>query len=183
MCRRRDCGGHGPCRTRQHAAHELAPTQRTSSAQPVRRAVLVLANRVPMEAKDALAEVMDHLPGGRGTSRTPSQAAAPTANLVDLLVERHRRAGHGGDHWAAMALLACRPPSSAPCHTPDSHPSGAGPTTHIVSTAQPTGMQVSISYLALGLTNIVLPLALGGAITTLFIQPLSKLLRIKCSCK
>jgi acyl-coenzyme A synthetase/AMP-(fatty) acid ligase/alkanesulfonate monooxygenase SsuD/methylene tetrahydromethanopterin reductase-like flavin-dependent oxidoreductase (luciferase family) len=75
---------------------EIADTLSRFAAAGATDAVLVLPNRVPMEAIDALAEVMDHLPGGRGTSRTPSQAAAPTANLVDLLVERHRRAGHGG---------------------------------------------------------------------------------------
>jgi benzoate-CoA ligase len=56
-------------------------------------AVLVLPNRVPLEALDALAEVMhSDAPGG-----VRHRAGSDTANLVDLLVERHRRDGRGGD--------------------------------------------------------------------------------------
>ncbi len=74
-------------------------------------AVLVLPNRVPPEAIDALAEVM--CPGERPANHgvaTDHEAAADTAptiagdstvsaraNLVDLLVEQHRRDGRGAD--------------------------------------------------------------------------------------
>lgn len=79
-------------------------------------AVLVLPNRVPLEALDALAEVMDPPaqvtvtasgPGHSATAptapddgaigRVPQPTVTVTANLVDLLVERHRRDGRGGD--------------------------------------------------------------------------------------
>jgi benzoate-CoA ligase len=66
-------------------------------------AVLVLPNRVPLEAIDALAEVMDTPAAGSDTGRgqTPGgvrhRAGSDTDNLVDLLVERHRRDGRGGD--------------------------------------------------------------------------------------
>jgi acyl-CoA synthetase (AMP-forming)/AMP-acid ligase II/alkanesulfonate monooxygenase SsuD/methylene tetrahydromethanopterin reductase-like flavin-dependent oxidoreductase (luciferase family) len=86
------------------AAHpaQIANTLSQFAAAGATDAVLVLPNRVPMEAIDALAEVMDHLPRGvypdaSRTSRAPSQAATSTANLVDLLVERHRRDGRGAD--------------------------------------------------------------------------------------
>lgn len=68
--------------------------------------VLVLPNRVPPEALDALAEVMgpparpagvaNAAGGGPAGSGLPREVTA-TANLVDLLVERHRRAGRGGE--------------------------------------------------------------------------------------
>ncbi len=85
-------------------------------------AVLVLPNRVPPEAIDALAEVMrpsttvtvtapgegqsptSVIPPQNGRSEAPSTRAVAvtgtggvtvTANLVDLLVEQHRRAGRG----------------------------------------------------------------------------------------
>ena len=61
-------------------------------------AILVMPNRVPMEALDALAEVMSATTGDRpspGTDTVPE--VCREANLCDLLVERHRRAGHGAD--------------------------------------------------------------------------------------
>lgn len=57
-------------------------------------AVLVLPNRVPPEAIDALAEVMDQPNAGTVPARERSRAARH--NLVDLLVEQHRRDGRGG---------------------------------------------------------------------------------------
>lgn len=79
-------------------------------------AVLVLPNRVPSETLDALAEVMDrpasvtvtdsgqgHSVNGpipstdAGTAGGRPPSVTVTANLVDLLVERHRRDGRGGD--------------------------------------------------------------------------------------
>jgi len=83
-------------------------------------AVLVLPNRVPPEALDALAEVMSApatVTAATVTVTTPEGGQSPvpaephgegrsagvsaggvtvTANLVDLLVERHRRDGRGG---------------------------------------------------------------------------------------
>jgi acyl-coenzyme A synthetase/AMP-(fatty) acid ligase len=62
-------------------------------------AILVLPDRAPDEAIDALAEAVlapapASPPALRGASR-------PCANLVHLLVERHREDGHGG-HTAAL---------------------------------------------------------------------------------
>ena len=64
-------------------------------------AVLVLPNRVPPDAIDALAEVMA-APGAPAASASDAAVSADepasvtvTANLVDLLVEQHRRAGRG----------------------------------------------------------------------------------------
>ncbi|MEO2140288.1 MAG: LLM class flavin-dependent oxidoreductase [Thermoleophilia bacterium] len=65
-------------------------------------AVLVLPNRVPPEVSDALAEVRTVNPDEGGAEHpAPSgetgRAASARHNLVDLLVEQHRRAGRGGD--------------------------------------------------------------------------------------
>jgi len=65
-------------------------------------AVLVLPNRVPPEAVDALAEVRTVSPDEGGAEHpAPSgdarRVASARHNLVDLLVEQHRRAGRGGD--------------------------------------------------------------------------------------
>ena len=65
-------------------------------------AVLVLPNRVPPEVSDALAEVRTVNPDVGGAEHpAPSgetgRAASARHNLVDLLVEQHRRAGRGGD--------------------------------------------------------------------------------------
>jgi len=64
-------------------------------------AILVMPNRVPMEALDALAEVMDGANGAKGDRPSPGTVpvtdVSPNANLCDLLVERHRRAGRGAD--------------------------------------------------------------------------------------
>ncbi len=64
-------------------------------------AVLVLPNRVPPDAIDALAEVMA-APEAPSASASDAAVSADepasvtvTANLVDLLVEQHRRAGRG----------------------------------------------------------------------------------------
>jgi benzoate-CoA ligase len=56
-------------------------------------AVLVLPNRVPQEAIDALAEAV--LPARPRAPAVP-RSATPGDNLVHLLVERHRESGHGG---------------------------------------------------------------------------------------
>lgn len=60
-------------------------------------AVLALPSRVPLEATDALARSLL----GRDVPARPGRRKATQdgerANLVDLLVERHRRAGRGGD--------------------------------------------------------------------------------------
>ncbi len=57
-------------------------------------AILVLPNQVPPEAIDALA---DAVLAGETPTGAPSAGLSPRANLADLLVERHRRAGRGGD--------------------------------------------------------------------------------------
>ncbi len=76
-------------------------------------AVLVLPNRVPLEAIDALAEVAtpttgtdppwgqtplgDRPQGGSVPKGGAGGITSVGANLVDLLVEQHRRGGRGGD--------------------------------------------------------------------------------------
>jgi benzoate-CoA ligase len=60
-------------------------------------AILALPSRLPAEALHALAEaVLPPAGPDTGPART-ARAARPSANLVDLLVGRHRRAGRGGD--------------------------------------------------------------------------------------
>jgi len=56
-------------------------------------AILVMPNRVPIEALDALAEVLER---PEMVGNFPASAHAE-ANLVDLLVERHRRDGRGSN--------------------------------------------------------------------------------------
>ena len=63
-------------------------------------AVLVLPNRVPLDALDALAEVMDQPTPPPGRAPRAHRAVMTTGvsaeeNLVDLVVERHRRDGRG----------------------------------------------------------------------------------------
>jgi acyl-coenzyme A synthetase/AMP-(fatty) acid ligase/alkanesulfonate monooxygenase SsuD/methylene tetrahydromethanopterin reductase-like flavin-dependent oxidoreductase (luciferase family) len=105
-----------PSRGLAASPEEIAATLATFAAAGATDAVLVLPNRVPSEAIDALAEVMDvptpvtvtgSGPGpsdGAVMSRSNgnSRGGGPppvtvTGNLVDLLVERHRRAGRGGE--------------------------------------------------------------------------------------
>lgn len=74
---------------------EIAERLSRFAAAGATDAILVMPNRVPMDALDALAEA---LPGARhragsGTASDVSQVS----NLCDLLVERHRRDGRGGD--------------------------------------------------------------------------------------
>ncbi len=58
--------------------------------------VLAMPSRVPLQAIDALAEsVLAPRPSATGSRVATSEQ--PTHNLVDLLIERHRRAGRGGD--------------------------------------------------------------------------------------
>jgi acyl-coenzyme A synthetase/AMP-(fatty) acid ligase/alkanesulfonate monooxygenase SsuD/methylene tetrahydromethanopterin reductase-like flavin-dependent oxidoreductase (luciferase family) len=57
-------------------------------------AVLALPSRVPVDAIDALA---DAALGGRGPAAAAVAGRTGRDNLVDLLVERHRRDGRGGD--------------------------------------------------------------------------------------
>jgi len=81
---------------------EIADTLTRYADAGATDAVLVLPNRVPPQAIDALAEVRathadadgaEH-PGRPGDARRVTSARH---NLVDLLVEQHRRAGRGGD--------------------------------------------------------------------------------------
>jgi benzoate-CoA ligase len=58
-------------------------------------AILVLPNRVPREAFDAMAEGV--LPTVAAGAATGSRSALAHHNLVHLLVEGHRAAGHGGN--------------------------------------------------------------------------------------
>jgi len=58
-------------------------------------AVLALPSRAPADVIDALAESL--LPAAAPPSRRPQPGDGQRANLIDLLVERHRREGRGGD--------------------------------------------------------------------------------------
>ncbi len=60
-------------------------------------AVLALPSRVPLEATDALARSLLAGDTPARPERPPAARDGERANLVDLLVERHRRAGRGGD--------------------------------------------------------------------------------------
>jgi len=59
--------------------------------------ILVLPNQVPPEAIDALADAVLE----QAAATAPSSGVSPRANLVDLLVEQHRRAGRGA-HTAVI---------------------------------------------------------------------------------
>lgn len=82
-----------PTRGLVGAPEEIAEALRGFAAAGATDAVLVLPNRMPPEAIDALAQIMGS--GTRGRGVTPSSTSRD--NLVDLLVERHRRDGHGAD--------------------------------------------------------------------------------------
>ncbi len=101
---------HGLAAAPEQIAAELA----RFAAAGATDAVLVLPNRVPPEALNALAEVMEPPPpvappasargdaaaGGMPDAPAPvttDQVVSATGNLVDLLVERHRRGGRGAD--------------------------------------------------------------------------------------
>lgn len=92
-----------PSRGLAASPEEIAAALARFAAAGATDAVLVLPNRVPPEALDALAEVMHPPPPVPGTGRGQTnpgvrhRAVSGTANLVDLLVERHRRDGRGGD--------------------------------------------------------------------------------------
>ena len=60
-------------------------------------AVLALPSRVPLEATDSLAHSLLARDAAARIERRAAARNGERANLVDLLVERHRRAGHGGD--------------------------------------------------------------------------------------
>ncbi len=91
-----------PSRGLAASPEEIATTLRQFADAGATDAVLVLPNRVPLEAIDALAEVASTNNGDR-----PRLGSVPIvgaggitsvgANLVDLLVEQHRRGGRGGD--------------------------------------------------------------------------------------
>ncbi len=91
-----------PSRGLAASPEEIATTLRQFADAGATDAVLVLPNRVPLEAIDALAEVASTNNGDRpqGGSVPIVGAGGITsvgANLVDLLVEQHRRGGRGGD--------------------------------------------------------------------------------------
>ena len=74
---------------------EIAERLAEHAAAGVDEVALVLPNRVPDEAIDALADAVLPSPAPASSART---AGAETgASLVDLLIESHRRAGRGGD--------------------------------------------------------------------------------------
>ncbi len=91
-----------PSRGLAASPEEIATTLRQFADAGATDAVLVLPNRVPLEAIDALAEVASTNNGDR-----PPLGSVPIvgaggitsvgANLVDLLVEQHRRGGRGGN--------------------------------------------------------------------------------------
>jgi len=89
-----------PSRGLAATPEEIAAQLARFAAAGATDAVLVLPNRVPPEAMDALAGVMDATGSGTGRGQTPGgvrhRAGSGTDNLVDLLVERHRREGRGG---------------------------------------------------------------------------------------
>lgn len=58
-------------------------------------AVLAMPSRVPIDAIDALADAV--LPSHAISTRPVTSTTSARANLVDLLVEQHRRAGRGAD--------------------------------------------------------------------------------------
>ena len=58
-------------------------------------AVIAMPSRIPFEALDALAEAV--LPSRPAWPTDPRSGRSPRHNLVDLLVEQHRRAGRGTD--------------------------------------------------------------------------------------
>jgi len=70
---------------------EIASRLRAFADAGATDAILVMPNRVPPETLDALAEVMET---SASVNRFPASASRE-ANLVDLLVERHRRDGRG----------------------------------------------------------------------------------------
>ena len=81
---------------------EIADTLTRYADAGATDAVLVLPNRVPPQAIDALAEVRAAHADADGAEHPgrPSDArrvASARHNLVDLLVEQHRRAGRGGN--------------------------------------------------------------------------------------
>ncbi len=91
-----------PSRGLAASPEEIATTLRQFADAGATDAVLVLPNRVPLEAIDALAEVASTNNGDRPPlGSVPIVGAGGTtsvgANLVDLLVEQHRRGGRGGN--------------------------------------------------------------------------------------
>ncbi len=82
-----------PTRGLVGSPEEIAEALRGFAAAGATDAVLVPPNRMPPEAIDVLAQIMD-----AGTIRGPvTPCATSRDNLVDLLVERHRRDGRGAD--------------------------------------------------------------------------------------
>ena len=71
--------------------------QRLAAYAPagVTDAVLAMPSRVPIDAIDALAKAA--LPAAAIPPGSVTATTSPRANLVDLLVEQHRRAGRGDD--------------------------------------------------------------------------------------
>lgn len=77
--------------TPEELRHRLADYEKAGATD----AILVLPNRVPAEAIDALAEALLLAESPRGTAGVP-RSASPAHNLVHLLVDGHREAGNGG---------------------------------------------------------------------------------------